>query len=39
MLAHITIEEIPFILLVAGSSFVTGLLAYAAGRRSARPRS
>jgi hypothetical protein len=36
MLAHITMEEIPFILLVAGSAFGSGVLAYAAGRRSSR---
>ncbi len=36
MLAHITLEEIPFVLLIAGASFLTGLCAFAAGRSSAR---
>ncbi len=36
MLAHITMEEIPFVVLLVGASFLTGALAFAAGRRSAR---
>jgi hypothetical protein len=32
-------EEIPFVLLIVGASFVSGVLAFAAGRRSARPPS
>jgi hypothetical protein len=32
-------EEIPFILLLVGVSFATGLFSFVAGRRSARPRS
>jgi hypothetical protein len=38
MLAHITMEEVPSLLLVAGISFVSGGLAFIAGRRSARTR-
>jgi hypothetical protein len=36
MLAHITIEEVPFVLLIVGVSFLSGAFAFAAGRRSAR---
>jgi hypothetical protein len=38
VIAHITMEEIPFVLLVAGCSFLTGVLAFVAGRRSAGTR-
>ena len=38
MLAHITMEEVPFLLLVAGTAFISGGLAFVAGRRSVRTR-
>jgi hypothetical protein len=36
MLAHLTIDEVPFLLLLVAVAFVSGGIAFMLGRRSAR---